>query len=136
MNPFFSVVIPIYNAEKYLHNCISSITATSFTDYEIILVNDGSTDKSPTLCDELSFNNEKIKVIHKNTGGAASARNEGIKAARGEYLIFIDADDFIREGSLEEIKNFIKKNDYPDLVCLNIKKYYFSHESLCLFLVA
>ena len=87
--PSVSIIVPVYNQQKYLSQCMDSILKQSYTDFICILVDDGSTDKSPTLCDELSFNNEKIKVIHKNNGGAASARNEGIKAARGEYLIFI-----------------------------------------------
>lgn len=92
---FFSVILPIYNVEKYLSECVDSILAQTFTDYELILVDDGSTDTSGAICDAYASQNEKIKVIHKSNGGLSDARNEGTKVAQGEYIIYIDSDDYV-----------------------------------------
>lgn len=91
---FISVVIPIYNVEKYLEECIQSIVTQTFRDIEMILVDDGSTDSSGLICDQWMQKDERIKVIHKKNGGLSSARNAGIDAARGKYIIFVDSDDY------------------------------------------
>ena len=90
-----SVVIPVYNAKKYLEECVGSVLNQSFRDYNIILVNDGSTDGSAELCNELASRHACISVIHKENGGASSARNAGLKAAEGKYIHFIDSDDLL-----------------------------------------
>lgn len=90
-----SVIIPVYNAEKYLEYCVESVILQTFSDYEILLIDDGSTDNSSKLCDSLSEQHEKIRVIHKENGGASSARNVGITEAKGRYIHFIDSDDFL-----------------------------------------
>ena len=92
---FFSVILPIYNVEKYLSECVDSILKQSFKDYELILVDDGSKDGSPAICDEYAKKDERIKVIHKPNGGLSDARNVGTAEAKGEYIIYIDSDDFI-----------------------------------------
>ncbi|MCZ8298017.1 MAG: glycosyltransferase family 2 protein [Flavobacterium sp.] len=92
--PFFSVIIPVYNVQAYLASCVQSIQQQDFTDVEILLVNDGSTDRSPQLCDELAQNNPGIRVIHKPNGGASEARNVGVAQATGKYVLFMDSDDF------------------------------------------
>ena len=92
-DPKISIIVPIYNAEKYIDNCMSSILAQSFTDYEIILVNDGSTDGSADICRRYASRDSRVTYIEKENGGAGSARNAGMEAARGEYLAFPDADD-------------------------------------------
>lgn len=94
MNPQFSIIVPVYNVEKYLEQCVNSILEQSYQNYQLILVDDGSTDRSALLCDEFCENNEKICVIHKANGGAASARNAGLDNANGEYIIFLDSDDY------------------------------------------
>lgn len=95
----FSIIIPIYNVEKYLAQCIDSVLAQSFTDYELILVDDGSTDNSGKICDEYQAKYSKIKVIHKSNGGQATARNVGTSEASGDYILYIDSDDYIVDNN-------------------------------------
>lgn len=108
--PKVSVIIPVYNTEKYLHKCIDSILNQSFYDFELILIDDGSTDNCPIICDEFSKTDKRIKVIHQKKQGVSSARNKGIEIATGEYIYFIDSDDFIESKLLEiclkKIENF------------------------------
>ena len=93
--PSISVVIPVYNVENYLHKCLQSVLSQTFTDYEIILVDDGSTDNSGALCDELAAKYESVSVIHQQNKGLGGARNTGIVAAKGKYILFLDSDDTI-----------------------------------------
>jgi glycosyltransferase involved in cell wall biosynthesis len=95
MKPAISIIVPVYNVELYLEECIESILAQTFTDFEILLINDGSIDKSGDICDEYAKDDNRIKVIHKEYGGVSSARNVGIKLAQGEYIGFVDSDDRI-----------------------------------------
>ena len=92
---FFSVVVPVYNVKDYLAECVDSILGQSFTDFELILVDDGSKDGSGALCDAYAAKDTRVKVIHKENGGQSTARNAGIRAASGEYAVFLDSDDFI-----------------------------------------
>lgn len=94
-NPKISVIVPVYNVEQYLPRCIDSILAQTFTDFEILLINDGSTDNSGKICDEYAQKDNRIRVFHKKNGGVSSARNVGLDNAKGEWLAFIDADDWI-----------------------------------------
>lgn len=98
-----SVIVPIYNAEKKLKQCIESILIQTLKDIEIILVDDGSTDSSPEICDELSTRDGRIIVIHKDNEGVAKARNDGLKRACGDYIIFSDADDFVPGDAYEKL---------------------------------
>ena len=108
--PFFSIIIPVYNVEKYLERCVSSVLSQSFDDYEIILVDDGSTDDSGFICDRLAIKDKRIKVFHKVNGGAASARNLGISNICGFYTLFLDSDDLWESRSaLECIYKRIKE---------------------------
>lgn len=93
-NPYFSIIVPIYNVENYLSQCIKSILRQTYKNFEIILVDDGSKDSSGKLCDQFVEKDERIRVIHKKNGGASSARNVGIKKATGKYIIFVDSDDY------------------------------------------
>ena len=93
--PKLSVIVPVYNTEKYLRECIDSILAQTFTDFELILVNDGSTDGSGAICDEYAKQDERIRVIHQENGGITVARKSGVRVARGEYVTFVDSDDWI-----------------------------------------
>ena len=101
--PQISVIIPVYNVEKYLNRCVDSILNQSLQDFEIILVNDGSTDSSPKICDEYVQQDDRIRVIHKQNARVAAARNDGIKAAKGEFISLIDSDDWIEPTMLEEM---------------------------------
>lgn len=94
MNPYFSVIIPIYNVEKYLEQCVKSVLTQTFENIEVILVDDGSPDNCPAICDEFARQDARVKVIHKPNGGLSDARNFGIRAACGEYLLFLDSDDY------------------------------------------
>lgn len=107
---FFSIVIPVYNVEQYLHQCIDSILNQTFTNYEIILIDDGSHDSSPVICDEYANQHSNITVIHKTNGGLSDARNTGVKAAHGEYLCFLDSDDYwCEDDALEEYWALLSK---------------------------
>ena len=90
----FSIVVPIYKTEKYLKQCVDSILSQSFTDFELILVDDGSPDNSGKMCDDYAQKDCRVRVIHKQNGGLSDARNAGIKEAKGDYLCFLDSDDF------------------------------------------
>lgn len=109
--PLISVIIPVYNAEKYLEKCVRSITNQTYENLEIILVDDGSTDNCPSICDALSKEDKRIKVIHKTNGGAGSARRAGISCATGEYIGFVDSDDFIKEDMYEVLYTLLVNND-------------------------
>jgi glycosyltransferase len=123
----FSIIIPVYNVEKYLNQCIDSVLAQEFTDYEVILVDDGSTDGSSAICDEYVQKYNQIKVIHKTNGGLSDARNFGIKEAQGDYLIFLDSDDFWNGATiLYEINKIIKKEN-PDLIITGYTLYFSEH---------
>ncbi len=108
---FFSVIVPVYKVEKYLPNCIKSVLSQSFCDFELILVDDGSPDSCPEICDDYKEKDERIKVIHKPNGGLASARRAGIKEAQGEYVFNLDSDDLIENDVLESAYNIIKETN-------------------------
>lgn len=101
--PKVSVIVPVYNAEKYLPECVDSILAQTLRDIEVILVDDGSTDGSPALCDHYAKKDSRVHVIHKPNGRAASARNAGLKIAQGEYIAFVDSDDWIEPDMYEKM---------------------------------
>lgn len=105
--PKFSVIIPVYNVERFIHRCVDSILAQSFTDFELLLIDDGSTDRSGKICDEYARQDERIRVIHKENGGLSSARNAGLDRAIGEYICFVDSDDYIRSDMLETISAYL-----------------------------
>lgn len=120
---FFSIVVPVYNVEQYLHESIGSILKQTYQDYELILVDDGSKDDSPRICDAYAEHNKKVKVIHKPNGGQSTARNMGIRAAQGQYAVFLDSDDMISNiHFLEDLKKIID-ND-TDIVVYRYEKYY------------
>ena len=98
-----SIVIPVYKVEKTIHRCVDSVLSQTFTDYEIILVDDGSPDNSGEICDEYREKHENITVIHKENGGLSSARNAGLEIARGEYVMFLDSDDYLTDDCLEAL---------------------------------
>lgn len=114
----FSVIVPIYKVEDYIRPCIDSIIKQSYTNFELILVDDGSPDNCGVICDEYSKRDSRIKVIHKKNGGLVSARKAGLSAARGDYIFNVDGDDFIAENLFQEIADIVKECD-PGIVVFN-----------------
>ena len=110
-NQLISIIVPIYNVEKYLKQCIESIISQTYRNIEIILVDDGSPDNCGKICDEYSQKDKRIIVIHKENGGLSDARNKGIDIAKGDYLTFIDSDDFVNIDYIEKLYNSIKLNN-------------------------
>lgn len=115
--PKISIIVPVYNVEKYLEKCVRSILAQTFTDFELILVDDGSPDSSGAMCDQFAKQDERVKVIHKENGGLSDARNAGIEIATGEYLGFIDSDDYIADDMYELLYTNIVKEDADLSIC-------------------
>ena len=114
MNVKVSVIVPVYNVEKYLNCCLDSILTQSFTDFELLLIDDGSTDSSGKICDDYAKRDSRIRVFHKENGGVSAARNLGLDNARGEWIAFVDSDDSISECFL---KNMIKyATDDTDII--------------------
>lgn len=109
-----TVIIPVYNAEKYLDECIQSVLDQNFTDFELLLINDGSSDNSAMICDRYAYQDRRVKVFHKKNGGVSSARNLGIENAKGEWITFIDADDYVQENYLD-VLNLQTKTDWIHL---------------------
>lgn len=119
----FSIIIPVYNVEKYLTKCIESVFMQTYTNYEVIFVDDGSTDSSSVICDNLADNSGKIRVIHQKNQGLSAARNTGIDNAIGEYLIFLDSDDYWDDkNALLEISQIIDEKNV-EVVTWSLKKY-------------
>ena len=113
-----SIIVPVYNGEKYFAECIQSILDQSFADIEIIVINDGSTDGSLSLIERYAQNDSRIVVINQKNKGVSAARNAGLSKARGDYIMFVDADDYIaRKDALELLIDFAKENGNPDVVC-------------------
>jgi glycosyltransferase involved in cell wall biosynthesis len=119
-----SIVVPIYNVEKFLKPCIDSVLGQDYNSYELILINDGSTDKSGFICDAYATNHSQIKVIHKKNEGLSEARNTGIRSASGQYIIFLDGDDFLLEHSLRDIEAYLSKHGDSDLILARLVRLY------------
>lgn len=115
--PKVSIIVPIYNVELYLDRCIKSILGQVYKDFEIILVDDGSPDKCPQMCDEYAMQYDCIRVIHKKNGGLSSARLAGFDDARGEYILFIDSDDYIDEWMVQKLVTAIEKEQADLALC-------------------
>lgn len=117
MNPLISVIIPVYKVEKYLDSCVESVVGQTYQNLEIILVDDGSPDHCPEMCDAWEEKDKRIKVIHKQNGGVGSARNEGIKLASGDWVWFVDSDDTIEENAITLLSEVFAQT--PDLIVFN-----------------
>ena len=118
ISPFFSIIVPVYNVQKYINECLDSILCQSYKNLEIILVDDGSPDSCPAICDEYAAKDSRIKVIHQANQGLSQARNAGIKASTGDYLLFVDSDDMLASGEvLKELSDFLQKSDNPITFC-------------------
>lgn len=118
-----SIIVPVYQVEKYIRQCVDSILAQTFTDFELILVDDGSKDKSGQICDEYARMDKRVKVIHKENGGAADTRNRGMDQAVGNYVMFVDSDDYIAPTMLECLyRNMLNEN--ADIAACNYLYFY------------
>ncbi len=121
-----SIIIPVYNVESYLKRCLDSIIAQSYRDFEVLLIDDGSNDSSPQICDEYALKDERIHVIHKENGGVSSARNAGLNLANGQYIAFVDSDDYIEADYLESLLKPFTEQSIQLSVCG-----YFFHSEIC-----
>lgn len=120
-----SFILPIYNVEKYLSECVESILAQTYRDFEILLVDDGSPDNCPTLCDEWARKDNRIKALHKPNGGLSDARNFGLEHAQGDYVVFVDSDDFwVNNDCLEQLMNIVNAHPDCDFIGFNCSYYY------------
>ena len=112
-----SIIIPVFNVEKYVQTCLDSVIEQSFRDFEVIVVDDGSTDGSPAICDAAAKQDGRIRVIHQRNGGLSAARNAGLDIARGEWIGFLDSDDFILPDMYEKLMNAAEKARADIAVC-------------------
>lgn len=117
--PFFSIIVPIYNVEEYLPASIKSVLSQSCKDYELILVDDGSPDKCPQICDEYAARYPQVQAIHKVNGGLSDARNAGMAVSKGKYIVFLDSDDLMKDGILQRTYEVLSRNDFPQLLIGN-----------------
>lgn len=115
--PIITVVIPVYNAERYLNACIESIAAQTFTQWEVILIDDGAKDQSPALCDAWAEKDARIRVVHQENGGVSRARNAGIARAEGKYLMFVDSDDLLVPACMEKLLHAIEASGADMAIC-------------------
>lgn len=118
-NPSISVIIPVYNTEPYIRDCLDSVVNQTYANFEVILVDDGSTDQSGTICDEYALKDNRFKVIHQENQGVAIARIVGFDNSRGELIAFIDSDDYVSSDYLEQLSKPIL-NDGADIVCCDL----------------
>ena len=117
MQEKISIIVPVYNVETYLERCVESILKQTYTNFELLLINDGSTDKSGELCDELALRDQRIRVIHKENGGLSDARNRGIDEASSDLIGFIDSDDYIDEDMYETLYRHLKESNADLSMC-------------------
>ena len=123
-----SVIVPVYKVEKYLRHCVDSILTQTYPDFELLLIDDGSPDACPRICEEYAARDPRVRVIHKANGGLISARNEGIRAARGDYVCIVDGDDWALENMLQFIHDTVERSPGPlDMVLFAANNVYEDH---------
>lgn len=115
--PKISIIVPVYKAEKYLHRCVDSIISQTMQDFEVLLINDGSPDRSGEICDEYAVRDERIKVVHQQNAGVSSARQKGLDKAQGEYVIHADPDDWVESNMFEELYKKAKEENADMVIC-------------------
>ena len=115
--PKISIIVPVYNVEQYINRCIDSLLGQTLKDIEIILVDDGSPDQCPQICDEYARKDSRIKVIHKKNNGLGYARNSGLELATGEYIAFVDSDDYVNINMYEKLYNETINNNFDIVYC-------------------
>lgn len=126
-----SIIIPVYNVEQYLHSCVQSVITQTYQDLQVILVNDGSTDSSGILCDQLAQQDSRMQVVHKENGGLSDARNAGLRVATGEYVLFLDSDDYYADNHvLDALVNTLTQWNYPDALLFCRTDYYENLQSM------
>ena len=125
--PQISIIVPVYKVEQYLRQCVDSILAQTFTDFELILVDDGSPDGSPAICDEYGCLDTRIRVIHKENGGTAAARNAGLNAAKGKWILFVDSDDYYCGDELSAFLNIVDFSRTDTLYCFDYRNVWPDH---------
>lgn len=125
-DPKISIIVPIYNVERYLDECVQSLVGQTYRNLEIILVDDGSPDACPRMCDAWEEKDERIRVIHKPNGGLSDARNAGIDIASGDYIMFVDSDDFIARNAVADLHALQNRTD-ADMACGGVYKYFDGH---------
>lgn len=130
MNALFSIIVPVYKVGEYLPKCVESILEQTCSDFEVILIDDGSPDNCPAMCDEYAIHDERVKVLHKSNGGLVDARKSGVDIATGKYLIFVDGDDFIEPTYLEDFKKIIDTY-VPDIICCGYYEYRDGERKVC-----
>ena len=118
LNPTISIIVPVYNTERYLPKCLDSIAAQTFTDFEVLMIDDGSTDGSREVCERYSRSDSRFVTIHQSNQGVSASRNNGLKQARGNYIAFVDSDDYVHPQMLELLYKAIRQGEY-DLVVWN-----------------
>jgi len=123
MKKILSIIIPVYNVEKYLNRCLDSILTDRFDEFEVILIDDGSTDGSGIICEEYCKKYNNVLLFHKENGGASDARNFGTQKANGKYIWYIDSDDYISNNSISDVIDLLMKNDCDVMVCQSKKVY-------------
>ncbi len=128
-NELISVIVPVYNVEEYLRKCLDSIISQTYINLEIILVDDGSPDNCPVICDEYAAKDSRIKVIHKENGGLSDARNAGTKIASGEYITYIDSDDYVDEQFIEFLSNGLNVDTCGKTVDIVVENSYDNSET-------
>lgn len=121
--PVISIIVPVFNAEKWLHRCIDSILVQTFSDFELLLVDDGSTDNSSAICEEYAIRDSRVRVFHKTNGGVSSARNLGLEKAVGEWITFCDSDDFVMPSWLQNY--CLKENSDKSVICQGLVKFFY-----------
>ena len=112
-----SVIVPVYNVQKYLDQCVESVLKQTYTDFEVILVDDGSTDNSGKMCDDWAQKDDRIKVVHQKNQGLSGARNTGIDTSEGEYLVFVDSDDLIAENMFSTLMPMMTDENLDAVWC-------------------
>ena len=115
--PTISVIVPVYKVEPYIRKCVDSILGQTFSDIQVILVDDGSPDQCGKICDEYAKQDNRVEVIHKENGGLSDARNAGIPYAKGEYIIFLDSDDYIDERMVERLHSLLNETNASIAAC-------------------
>ena len=116
-NPAVSIIVPVYKAEAYLHRCVDSLLAQTFTDFEVLLIDDGSPDRSGEICDDYARKDARVRVFHQTNGGVSVARQRGLDEALGEYTIHADPDDWVEPDMLEELYRKAKEDDADMVIC-------------------
>ena len=129
----FSIIVPVYNVEKYLGRCVDSILAQNYTAYELFLIDDGSPDGCPAICDAYAKKDARVRVLHKQNSGLVSARNAGLRMAAGEYILYVDGDDWVEPNWLGTVRQCILTSpEKPDMVVFGAEKHYPGRTETCL----